>query len=813
MSAAYQNSASGKANAATSITLTAFDCGSGSNRALATCLQFADGSSNQPNPTSIAVAYNGVALSAITGASGVSAGSWDYQIWYYLPSQPTSTPSDIVASWSNSNDVVIAAIAANGVDQTNFVGNGIASSGTSTSPAVTVTGSSGNLSVGSVTGGSGRTLSAATQTERWNQNPSELCAAGSTANGGTVTHQWTQSVSDIWASAGFEFLAIPATAALTGTATGSITEADIVSGGKTIILTLSNDTFVAASAGNIQFVGGATASKVGATSGNSTIALSSGLSGGIASAVSAGDLVIAVYGTGSTADRTLAITDGASNYTLIGSEQFQTDTFATNLRVAYKFMGGTPDSSTTFGPTGNAADAGAMAVYVFRGVDSGTPLDVAAVQASAGDTSRVVPPDITPSTAGAYPVVIGAAAHNGGVDTFTSGDLTDFQTVGGNDTNDVTIGIGHQPDWSSGATNFATWGHSQADSTSFSWAATTIALRPVVTTPFADARDDLRDGLDSAQSEASGWDAKVKPNIPVANVVRTSDTVCTITLQAQADYDITAQETITATIPATILSGGVAIVASPTFTVDTSGGGGASTLTAAKGSFTLTGVAASLKAARKLTATKQTYTLTGVAAGLKAGRKIAPAKGTFTLTGVAVGLKAGRKIAPAKGTFTLSGIATGLKAARKIAPAVGTFGLTGNAATLTYQPAAGAFILVAVTAPFVLTGSDVTFTYTRAVSTTQPQPSGGWFMRPAKRKDEEEEPQEVAKDEETLVELAPPPTAPIASHSVTNPAPFTYNQSQLGEISRDAVVAARAEVKAELKKKKKRRDEEILLLM
>src|SRR3990167_8094614 len=47
---------------------------------------------------------------------------------------------------------------------------------------------------------------------------------------------------------------------------------------------------------------------------------------------------------------------------------------------------------------------------------------------------------------------------------------------------------------------------------------------------FADTIPDIILGLDSAQSEAAGWDAKVKPNIPVANVVRTSNTVVTVTL-------------------------------------------------------------------------------------------------------------------------------------------------------------------------------------------------------------------------------------------------------------------------------------------
>ena len=74
-------------------------------------------------------------------------------------------------------------------------------------------------------------------------------------------------------------------------------------------------------------------------------------------------------------------------------------------------------------------------------------------------------------------------------------------------------------------------------------------------------------GLDSAQAEAAGWDAVVKAGIPVSAVVRTSDTVITITLPAFPTYQITATETVTWTLPASILTGGVAIVASPTFTV------------------------------------------------------------------------------------------------------------------------------------------------------------------------------------------------------------------------------------------------------
>lgn len=89
-----------------------------------------------------------------------------------------------------------------------------------------------------------------------------------------------------------------------------------------------------------------------------------------------------------------------------------------------------------------------------------------------------------------------------------------------------------------------------------------------VTATFDAQRQNIINGLDSAQSEGTGWDAEVKAKEVVTAVVRTSDTIVTITLSAAAAYDVTVQETITATIPATALTLGGEVVASPTFTVD-----------------------------------------------------------------------------------------------------------------------------------------------------------------------------------------------------------------------------------------------------
>ena len=92
-------------------------------------------------------------------------------------------------------------------------------------------------------------------------------------------------------------------------------------------------------------------------------------------------------------------------------------------------------------------------------------------------------------------------------------------------------------------------------------------------TKFDQQRQAIIDGLTSAQSEATGWNAKVRDiALQPSDVVRTSDTVVTISLPAVADYDISAGETITATIPAAALTGAAELVAAPTFTVDTAGG-------------------------------------------------------------------------------------------------------------------------------------------------------------------------------------------------------------------------------------------------
>ena len=79
----------------------------------------------------------------------------------------------------------------------------------------------------------------------------------------------------------------------------------------------------------------------------------------------------------------------------------------------------------------------------------------------------------------------------------------------------------------------------------------------------------LIDGFDAASSPTNGWNNEVRDKALTSEVVRTSSTIATWTISAQAGYDISATETITGTIPTDVLvTGAGAITSTPTFTID-----------------------------------------------------------------------------------------------------------------------------------------------------------------------------------------------------------------------------------------------------
>ena len=108
-----------------------------------------------------------------------------------------------------------------------------------------------------------------------------------------------------------------------------------------------------------------------------------------------------------------------------------------------------------------------------------------------------------------------------------------------------------------------------------------------------------------------------------------------------------------------------------------------------------------------LAAAEGSYTLSGTATTLKAGRYVGASGVSYTHAGTVATLKAGRYISGAAGAFNESGTAAILKAGRYISGAAVSYLWTGTAASLIYTPVSG-FTLVAASGSFALAGTSAT---------------------------------------------------------------------------------------------------------
>jgi hypothetical protein len=198
---------------------------------------------------------------------------------------------------------------------------------------------------------------------------------------------------------------------------------------------------------SVQFVGAVMGGSAGTTSDLGAFNYNGVLSGGLSASTAQDDLVLVPYATGSTADRTLAMSSPSGYATLLDLYQ-DTATFDVNLSLFWKFMGASPDAGFTLGQTFSTNDAGAYGAYVFRGVDLTTPFDMIfsptqnVFQSNSAGTPNC--PPISPVSKGAAIVCVGAAANGSFASDFTSSDLTSFRARREADTNDVSLGIGHK---------------------------------------------------------------------------------------------------------------------------------------------------------------------------------------------------------------------------------------------------------------------------------------------------------------------------------------------------------------------------------
>lgn len=165
-----------------------------------------------------------------------------------------------------------------------------------------------------------------------------------------------------------------------------------------------------------------------------------------------------------------------SGYTEV-ADIYANSTFDTMLSINWKRMGATPDSIVTVnGCYGSAGYGTSVVVYVLRGVDTTTALDVTTTTATG--TSGGVPdaPSITPVSSGALVVAVGAGPPNDAAITAPSGYSNSIFKAGtasyGN-----TCAVASKL-WAGGAEDPAVWTDWTVPSASYSWCAATLAFKP-----------------------------------------------------------------------------------------------------------------------------------------------------------------------------------------------------------------------------------------------------------------------------------------------------------------------------------------------
>lgn len=118
-----------------------------------------------------------------------------------------------------------------------------------------------------------------------------------------------------------------------------------------------------------------------------------------------------------------------------------------------------------------------------------------------------------------------------------------------------------------------------------------------------------------------------------------------------------------------------------------------------------------------LTAAQGTYTLTGQSVNLTIARRVTAEQGTYTLTGQDVTLRQGKTLTAEQGTYTLTEQSASLLVSRQISLAQGSYTLTGQDVTLTKS--GGDKTLTAGQGTYTLTGYDVSLSLARKLTAEQ----------------------------------------------------------------------------------------------
>lgn len=223
----------------------------------------------------------------------------------------------------------------------------------------------------------------------------------------------------------------------------------------------------------IQFVGGKIVSVVGGG-----LAFDfTGLTGGLATEPSVGDFFLIVCGWAQSGTSTVSL--GTSPVGTIGSEASArgSDSIDASINVySGIYEAGSSTGGTLNSPGGSST--GLVTVYVFRGVDPTTPMDVAALSVARTNGCDITVPDITPVTAGAVIVCAAVSGSQSRANTyFDPAGFVNIYKVGRETTYDGSMIVGSYFDWVSGIFDPGVFDFNGGDSLS-SAAAVSVVMRP-----------------------------------------------------------------------------------------------------------------------------------------------------------------------------------------------------------------------------------------------------------------------------------------------------------------------------------------------
>jgi hypothetical protein len=141
---------------------------------------------------------------------------------------------------------------------------------------------------------------------------------------------------------------------------------------------------------------------------------------------------------------------------------------------------------------------------------------------------------------------------------------------------------------------------------------------------------------------------------------------------------------------------------------------GAFIVTAAAGSYAITGTNASLEFGREVVAGAASYAITGTNATLSKGIPLVAGAGSYAITGVDAALEFGRTIAAAAGSYAVTGTDASLEYGREVVAAVGSYAITGTDAVLIKS--GGNKTLVADAGSYSMSGSASSLEYGRELA-------------------------------------------------------------------------------------------------